>query len=77
MSTTLTESDQGKRIVAANGSDLGLIVEVRDGTPYVDADPNVLESVQAELDWGEPRSGAYPLPTADIAMVTDEEVRLE
>lgn len=76
MTTDLTEEDEGKRIVTANGNDLGMIVEVREGTPYVDADPTLFEELETELDLGDPEDDAYPLPTAEVATVTDDEVRL-
>jgi len=72
----LTEDDEGKRIVTASGDELGTIVEVQEGTPYVDPDPDVLEEVQVAFDWGEPEDDAYPLPTVDVAEVTDDEVHL-
>lgn len=75
-STTLTEADEGKRVMTAEGNELGMVVEVREGTPYVEVDPNVFERVKAKFDWGEPGKDAYPLETADVATVTDDEVRL-
>lgn len=77
MSTTkLTEEDEGKRVISGNGDDLGMIREVREGTPYVETDPDVFEKVKAKFDWGEPEEETYPLKTADIADVTEDEVHL-
>lgn len=77
MSTTrLTEEDEGKRVIASNGDEIGMIAEVREGTPYVETDPDVFEKVKAKFDWGEPEEDAYPLKTADVADVTDDEVHL-
>lgn len=77
MSTSrLTAEDEGKLVVASNGDEIGMIAEVRDGTPYVETDPNVFEKMKARFEWGEPGKDAYPLETADVAEVTDDEVRL-
>lgn len=72
----LTERDEGKRVVTSDGTELGIVTEVRDGTPYVDADPDVFDRVKTKFDWGEPDEDDYPLETADVAEVTDDEVHL-
>lgn len=72
----LTEDDVGKHVVTSEGNELGMVAEVRGGTPYVEPNPSVFEKVKAQFDWGESDEDAYPLETADVAEVTDDEVRL-
>lgn len=77
MSTThLTEEDEGKRIASSEGDELGMIVEVRNGIPYVETDPNVFDKVKAKFDWGGPGENTYPLETVDVTGFTDDEVDL-
>ena len=73
----LTEDDVGKTIVTSDGTELGRITEVRDGRPYIDADPDAFENVKTKLDWGEPEEDTYPLERAVVAEVTDDEVHLQ
>lgn len=73
----LTEEDEGKRVVASNGNELGVLADVRDGTPYVAPNPGVFERARAEFGWGEIDADAYPLETADVADVTDDEIHLQ
>lgn len=77
MSTTrLTEDDEGKTVVSANGEEIGMITEVRGGTAYVDPDPGMFDTVKAKLDWGDVDEDTYPLQADHVANVTDDEVRL-
>lgn len=76
-STELTEDDVGKQIVSSEGIDLGLITEVRDGTPYVDTHSGVVDKIKATFDWGEKDEDAFPLKTAEVAEVRDDEVILQ
>lgn len=77
MSTaTLTEDDEGKRVVSTDGEKIGMLAEVRGGTGYVDPDPGMFDTIKAKLDWGDPGEDTYPLSADDIAEVTDNEIRL-
>lgn len=76
-STQLTEDDQGKRVVSSDGDEVGMITEVRDGTAYVDPNPDMFDSIKSKLDWGDAGQDSYPLPANRIADVTDDEVRLQ
>lgn len=77
MSTTqLTQDDEGKRVVSADGENVGMITEVRGGTAYVDPDPGMFDNVKAKLDWGDAGGDTYPINAEKIADVTDDEVRL-
>ncbi|WP_224332772.1 PRC-barrel domain containing protein [Haloprofundus halobius] len=75
---TFTDSDEGKRVVDASGAEVGRVVDVRHGTAYVDPDPSVFETLKAKLGWedADEASDAYPIQTAEVQEVTDDEVRL-
>lgn len=74
--TQLTDEDEGKNVVTSDGLTLGMITEVQEGTPHVTSNPDAFEKVQAEFDWGDPDEESFPLETANIAEVTDDEVLL-
>jgi hypothetical protein len=77
MSTTqLTEDDEGKKVVSADGDEIGRITEVRGGTAYVDPDPGMFDTVKAKLNWGDAGEDSYPLEADHVADVTDNEIRL-
>lgn len=77
MSTTqLTEDDEGKKVVSADGDEIGRITDVRGGTAYVDPDPGMFDTVKAKLNWGDADEDSYPLQADHVADVTDDEVRL-
>lgn len=75
--TTITESDDGKRVVNADGEVVGLVSGVRDGTAYVDPDPGIAERVTARLGWDDVDDEDYPLEPSKIETITDEEIRLK
>lgn len=72
----LTEEDEGKYLVTREGTELGEIMEIREGTPYVDPNPDLVDQVKTKFDWGESDEDAYPLETIDVAEITDNEVHL-
>jgi len=74
--TTVSDDDQGKPIVDSNGEKIGIVSEVRAGTAYVDPDPGVTDTVMSKLGWGDSDEDDYPLPGSEIAVVTDDEIRL-
>ena len=76
--STLTGSDQGKAVVDATGSEVGMIVEVDEsaGTAYVDPDPGIADRIMSKMGWGHADSEDYPLTENQIEHITDDEVRL-
>jgi hypothetical protein len=75
-STQLTEKDEGKKVVSADGDEIGRITEVRGGTAHVDPDPGMFDTVKAKLDWGDAGEDSYPIQADHVGNVTDDEVRL-
>ncbi|WP_436928001.1 PRC-barrel domain containing protein [Halosimplex amylolyticum] len=74
--TTVSDDDQGKPIVDEHGEKIGVVSEVRGGTAYVDPDPGITDKVSSKMGWSSADEDDYPLPTSEIAVVTDDEIRL-
>lgn len=74
--STITASLEGKPVVDAQGETVGIVSSVRHGTAYVDPDPGITERVTAKLGWADVEDEDYPLQEAEVAAVTDDEVRL-
>ena len=72
----LTDEDEGKRVVNANGDEIGMVSEVRGGTAYVDPDPGMTDRIKSKLGWGEGDADDYPLDREKIEEVTGDEIRL-
>lgn len=73
---TLSDDDEGKRVVTSDGDEIGMIEDVRGGRAYVNPDPGMFDQIKAKLDWGEAGEESYPIDSSEIAEVTDDEVRL-
>jgi len=76
MTDEITDDDQGKSVVNADGDQLGMIEEVRHGTAYVNPDPGITDQIKTRLGWGDADEDAYPLQSERIETITSEEVRL-
>lgn len=70
-----TESDEGKKVVRGDET-VGRVVDVKHGTPYVDPDPGITDTLKSKLGWGEADEDAYPLQDETIEEVTDDEIRI-
>jgi hypothetical protein len=74
--TTIDDSDEGKKVVNANGDDIGVVSEVRGNTAHVDPDPGITDQIRAKLGWDDADKDTYALPESSIDQITDDEVRL-
>lgn len=74
--TTITDEDEGKKVVDADGEEIGMVSGVRGGTAYVEPNPGIGDSMMAKLGWENVDEDDYPLPTEAVARVTEDEVRL-
>lgn len=75
---TLTKSDEGKKVVNANGNAIGSIIEVKDGVGYVDPDPELSDSIKANLGWGDKQlENTFRLDSSNIDTISGDEVRLD
>jgi hypothetical protein len=75
--TTLTEEDEGKRVVTDDGDEIGVVAEVEGGRAHVQPDPGMLDSLSAKLGWGDANEDTYPIENDKIRAVTDDEIRLD
>ena len=71
-----SDGDKGKKVVNARGETVGRVVDVRHGTAYVDPDPSLGDTIMSKLGWGDADGDEYPLQEANVAEITDDEVRL-
>ena len=74
--TNLTEQDEGKHVVNADGDTIGVISGFRGGRAYVDPDPGITDKIMSRLGWADVDEDDYPLETDNVANITDDEVRL-
>lgn len=72
----ITDDEVGKKVVDADGKDVGMVTEVRHGTAYVDAEPSLTDKLMAKLGWEHTDEDAYPLQKSEIEEITDDEIRL-
>lgn len=72
----IAEEDEGKRVVDADGGTVGILVDVDDGTGYVDPEPGLTDRIRSRLGWGTVEEDDYPLDPAAIAEITHDEIRL-
>ena len=73
---TYTNDDVGKHVMNATGDTIGIVTDVRNGTPYVDPDPGMFDTVKAKLGWEDVDEDTYPLQDDQVSEVTDDEIRL-
>ena len=73
---TYTNDDVGKRVVNATGDEVGVVTDVRNGTPYVDPDPGMFDTVKAKLGREGVDEDAYPLQGDQMSEVADDEIHL-
>lgn len=74
--TTLSDSDEGKEVVNANGETIGRVVDVQHGTAHVDPDPGLTDSIMSKLGWADSDEETYQLDSSAIESVTDDEIRI-
>lgn len=77
MCATFTDDDEGKRVVNANGDEIGIVEHVEAGTAHVDPDPGITDSIRSTLGWGDADEETYSLDDSNVESITDDEVRLQ
>lgn len=70
------DDDVGKRVVNDSGEQIGMVVEVRHETAYVDPDPSMFDKMKSKLGWEDADEDAYPLQDGQVALMTDDEIHL-
>ncbi|WP_435154872.1 hypothetical protein [Haladaptatus sp. DFWS20] len=72
-----TDKQVGKRVVAANGIEVGVVKTVRNGTRYVEVGSDVRGETTIELGWdGTVHHSVHELKRQFIADITDDTIRL-
>ncbi|WP_266078162.1 hypothetical protein [Haladaptatus caseinilyticus] len=72
-----TDEQVGKSVVAADGTEVGTVNEVRNGTLYVDVDSDANVDTAAELGWdGVVHQSSHELDRQFIADIGDDVIRL-
>lgn len=74
---TITEKDEGKRVVNADGDKIGIVSGVRSGRAYVDPDPGIGDKIRSMLGWENIDEDDHPLDNSKIDSITDDEIRLK
>lgn len=73
---TVTDEDEGKRVVNADGETIGMISGIREGKVYVHPNPGLTDKLLARIGWENIDSNHMPLEPEKVLQVTEEEVRL-
>lgn len=72
-----TEKQVGKRVVAQNGSEVGTVVDIRDGNIYVEVSEDADRDVLDDLRWGGPvNREEHHLRQKHISTITDDTIRV-
>lgn len=75
-STQLTDDDVGKTVVNGGGDEIGVVDRFEHGTAYVEPDPGITTKLKTTLGWEDETEDDYPLQSAAVETVTDDQVRL-
>ncbi|ELY75212.1 hypothetical protein [Natrinema gari] len=73
----LSHHDQGKDVVDESGQQIGMVAEVEGQTAYIDPEPGLTDRLKARLDWGGHGDEDYPVDSAQILEITDDEVVIQ
>ncbi len=77
MTVSLTEDEQGKTVVEADGTEVGVVADVRHGTAHVEAEPSVVEKLKTELGAGGSDENTYALSEEAVENVEEDTVMLQ
>lgn len=76
MCARFTDEDEGKRVVNADGDEVGIIKSVEGGTAYVDPDPNIADSFKSAIGWADADEETYALNENNVEAITDREIQV-
>jgi hypothetical protein len=77
MCAQFTDEDEGKRVVNADGDEIGIVETVEGGSAYVNPDPGITDTIKSKLGWGDSDEESYELPEQNIKAITDDEVQVD
>ncbi|AEH38106.1 hypothetical protein [Halopiger xanaduensis] len=73
----LTDDDEGKQVVNAEGEQIGIVESVEGGTAHVNPDPGMTDTIKSKLGWGDTDEETYPLDAENVESISDDEIRLQ
>ncbi|APX97834.1 hypothetical protein [Natronorubrum daqingense] len=76
MGAEITTDESGKRVVDSEGTDVGIVMDVEDGTAYVEPNQDLGGELKTRLGWGSDTASTYPLRNDAIGEITDDEIHL-
>ena len=74
--TNLTENDEGKKVVNAEGEEIGIVSGFRGGQAFVDPDPSITDKIMSKLGWQDADADDYALDEDHVEQITDDEIHL-
>jgi hypothetical protein len=74
--TTPSDDDEGKTVYDASGDEVGMVVDVKGDTIYVDPHPSIADKFKSVLGWDMDEDDAHPIPGNRIARITDRRIEL-
>lgn len=74
---SFTDDDEGKRVVNANGEEIGIVQNISGGTAHVDLSPGITDTIKSKLGWGDDDAETYPLEADRVESITDDEIRIQ
>lgn len=73
---TLTETDEGKRVVGPTGIEIGIINEVRDGVAYIHPDAALTDQINSMFGLDDADDSRYRVENEAIRTISEGEIRL-
>lgn len=71
----LNEEDEGKRVLAHSGKEIGIIDRFEEGTAYVEPGELVSGTTKRKLDWSDD-DGPFVLRNTMVHSITEDAVRI-
>lgn len=76
MSEEVSHTEIGKPVIDSNGERIGTVERVDEGTPLVDREPGLGQTVIQALGWKEVQADVYPIRPPTIETVTSAAIYL-
>jgi len=70
-------SDEGKRVMTADGDVVGTVEMIRGGNAHVKPDTGLSQSMRRRLGWPEQGEDTYRLQKSNVHEITDDGIHLE
>lgn len=77
MTRDFSSDDEGKRVVTADGDEVGTVEQTAGSMAHIRPNENLSRSVRRRLGWSEEGEETYELETSNVEEITDDEIRLK